>query len=57
MNYAFVRFTKTTDGSATHESTLVTAVTGLNTGDSATMFKLYTVNPWKVSTAVADFQT
>lgn len=47
MNYALVRFTKTTDGS----STLLadgTAVAGYSIS-SSTMFNLYTANPWKIS--------
>ena len=53
MNYAFVRFTKTTDGSALTDTPFTIAVTGIITGNSVNMFKLYTVNPWLVSFSTA----
>lgn len=52
LNYAFVRFTKTTDGYNDRTSdgtTLLTAISGAAT-DSATIFKLYTVNLWLADT-------
>jgi hypothetical protein len=49
LNYAFVRFTKTTDGSVLSTSgTTTTAIATLTTTVTVdNMFPLYTLNPWK----------
>lgn len=49
LNYAFVRFTKTTDGSVLSTSgTTTTPIATLTTTVTVdNMFPLYTLNPWK----------
>jgi hypothetical protein len=51
MNYAFVRFVKTTDGFVDKTSDSI-AIATLNTASSVKdMFKLYTINPWLAANA------
>ncbi|CAD8156251.1 unnamed protein product [Paramecium pentaurelia] len=48
LNYAFVRFAKTTDGHFDKASDGSTTLASLNQQTSAIIFQLYTVNPWKI---------
>lgn len=47
LNFAFVRFSKTTDGSALSTTGSTSTLVGALTAVEANMFSLYTINPWK----------
>ncbi|CAD8163849.1 unnamed protein product [Paramecium octaurelia] len=57
LNYAFVRFSKTTDGYYDKASDGTTTLTSLTTQNSATIFQLYTVNPWKIMPSFTSLPT
>ncbi|CAD8073782.1 unnamed protein product [Paramecium primaurelia] len=63
LNYAFVRFVKTTDGYFDKASDGTTTLTSLTSQTSANIFLLYTVNIWKIMPSfttlptVANFQS
>ncbi|CAD8098191.1 unnamed protein product [Paramecium primaurelia] len=47
LNYAFVRFAKTTDGSALQTTGTTPILVGALAASEPNMFSLYTINPWK----------
>ncbi|CAD8195035.1 unnamed protein product [Paramecium pentaurelia] len=60
LNFAFVRFSKTTDGSALQTTGTTPTGVGALAATEANMFALYTINPWKspeASQSAATLQT
>ncbi|CAD8118406.1 unnamed protein product [Paramecium sonneborni] len=57
LNFAFVRFTKTTDGSAIQTTGSTTTAIAALTSSEANMFALYTINPWKSPEGTQDAAT
>ncbi|CAK82381.1 unnamed protein product (macronuclear) [Paramecium tetraurelia] len=57
LNYAFVRYTKTSDGYYDKASDGTTTLTSLTTQNSATIFQLYTVNPWLIMPSLTSLPT